>query len=258
MLFPVLMKKAFARNLQYRLSHAVNTVASIVFGLIYVSIWQGIGQQDGMHGYSLQTVIHYVALNQATLWVTLFVTNGLGIERSVRTGQIATDLMRPVHLFYQLMCREWGQIGYQLLYKTIPIYLIYIWMLSIPVPHNTGTWLAFTTALAMAAYMNICVNYLIGVTALWTTESTWLFWVHNSISSVLSGFLIPIEWLPQWLQRIAYMTPYPYMQYIPSKIYLGLASPSEMYGGLLWCVLFTALCLAATAIVRNKVEVQGG
>lgn len=258
MLFPVLVKKAFSRNLQYRSSHAINTVASAMFGLIYVSIWKGIGEPAGMNGYSLQNVIHYVAFNQAVLWITLFITNGLGIERSVRSGHIALDLMRPVHLFYQLMGREWGQIGYQLIYKTVPIYFIYIWTIGLPVPTDAATWIFTLTSLASASYMNICINYLIGVTALWTTESNWLYWVHFSVSSVLSGFLVPIEWLPDWLSRISAWTPYPYMQHVPSKIYLGLAHPSTMCGGFLWCALLTALCLAATAFVRRKVEVQGG
>jgi len=258
MLFAVLAKKAFARNLQYRASHAINTVASAVFGLIYVSIWKGIGSTGGGSEYTLDNVIHYVAFNQAVLWITLFLTNGLGIQQSVRTGQISLDLMRPVHLFYQLTCREWGQIGYQLLYKTLPIYLIYVWTISLPVPRDAKTWFWTIAALASAAYLNICINYLIGVTALWTTESAWLYWVHFSVSSILSGFLIPIEWLPGWLQRISTVTPYPYMQHVPSKIYLGLTSPDTMFGGLLWCASFTLLCFAATAVVRHKVEVQGG
>lgn len=258
MLFAVLIKKAYDRNLQYRASHAINTVASAIFGLIYVSIWKGVGTTGGASGYTLETVIHYVAFNQVCLWITVFMTKGLGIDQSVRTGQIALDLMRPVHLFYHLMCREWGQIAYQLLYKSLPIYLLYVWTLDLPVPRSASTWALTIMALVLAAYMSICINYMIGVAALWTTESQWLFWVHISLSSVLSGFLIPNDWLPAWLQGIAKMTPYPYMQYVPTKLYLGMESAPILLGSLIWSLFLTLLCFAATAIVRHKVEVQGG
>jgi ABC-2 type transport system permease protein len=258
MLFAVLMKKAYDRNLQYRASHAINTVASGIFGLIYVSIWKGVGTTGGASGYTLDNVIHYVAFNQTCLWITVFMTKGLGIDQSVRTGQIALDLMRPVHLFYQLMSREWGQIGYQLLYKTFPIYLLYVWTLDLPVPRSALTWVLTASALGLAAYMSICINYIIGVAALWTTESQWLFWVHISLSSVLSGFLIPNDWLPLWLQSIARMTPYPYLQYVPTKLYLGMETAPILIGSFIWCVTLTIICFAATAIVRHKVEVQGG
>jgi ABC-2 type transport system permease protein len=258
MLFAVLMKKAYDRNLQYRASHAINTVASGIFGLIYVSIWKGVGTTGGAGGYTIDNVVHYVAFNQACLWITVFMTKGLGIEQSVRTGQIALDLMRPVHLFYHLVCREWGQIGYQLLYKTVPIYLLYVWALDLPVPRSMLTWALTCAALGLAAYMSICINYIIGIAALWTTESVWLFWVHISLSSVLSGFLIPVDWLPSWLQRIANVTPYPYLQNVPTKLYLGMETGSILLGSIVWCTLLTILCFAATAIVRHKVEVQGG
>jgi ABC-2 type transport system permease protein len=258
MLFPVLASKTYSRNLQYRASHAINTLASAVFGLIYVSIWRGIGESSAMEGYTVGSVVHYVALNQAFLWVTIFVTHGLAIERSVRTGQIAIELLRPVNLFYQLMCREWGQIAYQLLYKTMPIYLLYLFTLSLPVPSDASTWLGFIGAILSAAYISICINYLIGITSLWTTESQWLYWVHYSVSTVLSGFLLPIEWLPGWLQVVSRWTPYPYLQFIPSKIYLGLEPLTSMLGGLVWGAGFTLLCLFATAWARRQVEVQGG
>jgi ABC-2 type transport system permease protein len=258
MLFAVLMKKAYNRNMQYRASHAINTVASAIFGLIYVSIWKGVGTTGGADGYTLQTVIHYVAFNQVCLWVTVFMTQGLGIERSVRTGQIALDLMRPVHLFIHLMSREWGQIAYQLLYKTLPIYLLYVWTLDLPVPRNTVVWMGTITSLVMAAYISICIQYLIGVAALWTTESVWLSWAHIALSSVLSGFLIPIDWLPSWLQSISRITPYPYLQYVPTKLYLGMENAAILWGSLIWCCVVTILCFAATAVVRHKLEVQGG
>ncbi|PZE20986.1 ABC transporter permease [Paenibacillus xerothermodurans] len=258
MLFPVLIKKAFARNLQYRSSHAVNPIASAAFGLVYVSIWKGVGDPVGAHGYTLQNIVHYVAFNQVCLWITLFLTKGLGIENAVRTGQISLDLMRPVHLFYHLMCKEWGQAGYQLMYKSVPIYLLYIWALGLPVPSSTAIWLWTLAALALAAYLNICINYLIGVTALWTTESNWLYWVHYSFSTVLSGFLIAVDWLPHWLQTISRWSFYPYMQYVPTRLYLGMESALALIGSAVWCALLTLLCLAATAIVRHKLEVQGG
>lgn len=258
MLFSVLMRKAYARNLQYRGSHVLNTVASSLFGFIYVSIWIGVGDSSSLGEYGVQGMINYVAFNQTCLWVTVFLTNGLGLENSVRTGQISIDMMRPVHLFYMLMCREWGQIAYQLVYKTAPIFVLYVLVLSLRLPEQAMTWLLTACALILAAYISICLQYLIGVCALWTTESRWLVWVNFAMSTLLSGFLIPIEWLPGWLQTISRMSFYPYLQYHPTRIYLEYENGSALFGSIAWCVAMTFVCLAVTAIVRRKLEVQGG
>lgn len=258
MLFFVLARKAYRRNLQYRGSHMVNNVASAIFGFIYVSIWIGVGENSSLGEYGVQGMVAYIAFNQATLWIVLFLTNGLGIEQSVRTGQISLDLMRPVHLFYHLMSREWGQIAYQFLFKTIPIYLLYFFVLSIQLPSQPTTYIWTAIALAFAAYISICINYLIGIAALWTTESRWFYWVNYGLSSLLSGFLIPIEWLPSWLHTISIYSPYPYLQYHTTRIYLEYDSYFSLLGSVLWCAVLTFCCLFATQIVRSRVEVQGG
>lgn len=258
MLFAVLARKAYARNLQYRGAHLLHNVVSAAFGFIYVSIWTGLGGDASLGVYGQKGIVSYIAFNQATLWITLFITNGLGLEQSVRTGQIALDLMRPVHLFNQAVSREWGQILYQFLYKFLPIYILYFFIFSLQLPNQISVYGWTLTSLILAAYISICINYLIGVAALWTTESRWFYWVNYALSMLLSGFFIPLEWLPAWLRMISFCSPYPYLLYYPTRIYMQLEHGTVVLGALLWCIGFTCVCVAATHGLRRKLEVQGG
>ncbi|RCX20332.1 ABC-2 type transport system permease protein [Fontibacillus phaseoli] len=258
MLYFTLASKAYARNLQYRGAHMVHNLASAMFGFMYACIWIGLGRDHPLGDYGTQGMVGYIAFTQAVLWVTSFISNGLGIPQSVRTGQISLDLMRPVHLFSHMMAREWGQIAYQFLYKSIPIYLLYFFLFSLRLPDHGITYLFTFLGLSGAAYLSICMNYLIGVSALWTTESSWLYWGNHAMINLLAGFFIPLEWLPRWLENLAWMSPYPYLLYVPTTVYLGHGSGRGLWGTLFWGVLMTVLCLLATRIVRRKVEVQGG
>ena len=258
MLYLTLASKAYARNLQYRGAHMVHNIASAMFGFLYACIWIGIGADHSLGEYGTQGMVAYIAFTQAALWVSSFVSNGLGIPESVRTGQISLDLMRPIHLFSHLMAKEWGQIAYQFVYKSIPIYLVYLFAFSLSLPEQFSSLLCAAAALAGAAYMSICINYLIGATALWTTESSWLYWGNHALINLLAGFFIPIEWLPSWMQNIAWLSPYPYLLYVPTRFYLGLGSASALWGTLFWSVMLTLTCLLATHVLRRKVEVQGG
>ncbi|NMO95163.1 ABC transporter permease [Paenibacillus lemnae] len=258
MLYFTLASKAYSRNLQYRGAHMIHNIASAVFGFLYACIWIGLGADYTLGEYGTQGMVSYIAFTQAALWVSSFVTNGLGIPQSVRTGHISLDLMRPVHLFTHLMAREWGQIAYQFLYKSIPIYVVYYFAFSLTFPSQLSFLVYAGLSLAGAAYMSICINYLIGASALWTTESSWLYWGNHAMINLLAGFFIPVEWLPEWLQNIAWLSPYPYLLYVPTRFYLGLGSVSALWGTLFWCVLLTAVCLLVTGVLRRKVEVQGG
>ncbi|WP_127534763.1 ABC transporter permease [Paenibacillus kobensis] len=258
MLFYELARKTYARNLQYRGAHMLHNLASALFGFIYMSIWTAIAADQTMGEYGAAGIVSYVAFNQCSLWVAAFLNNGLGIEQLVRTGGIALELMRPAHLFYQLMCKEWGQVAYQFVYKFVPIYALYAIVLPIYMPSSLLTWLSTALALILAAYMSICLNYLIGAAALWTTESRWLYWVNYAFSMLLSGFLIPVEWLPRPLEVMARYSFYPFLHYVPTRIYLGMESSAALAGSLLWAAALTAVCLGLTSVMRRKVEVQGG
>jgi ABC-2 type transport system permease protein len=258
LLFLVLARKTYLRNLQYRGAHLVHNIASAIFGFIYISIWTGIGASRPLGDYGVNGMISYVAFNQVSLWIAVFLSNGLGLEQSVRTGQIAIELLRPVHLYYQLMCREWGQIAYQFVYKFVPIYALYFFVLPLHVPSTPITFLWTAVALGLAAHISICINFLIGAAALWTTESRWLYWVNHAFSMLLSGFLIPLEWLPRWLSAVGSASFYPFLHYVPTRIYLGMDDASALAGSIVWCAALTALCLAVAHVMRRKVEVQGG
>ncbi|SFB59286.1 ABC-2 type transport system permease protein [Cohnella sp. OV330] len=253
----VLARSAYESRLQYTASHAVRTVASVIFGMIYISIWQGIGDQYALEGYGREGMVAYIAFNQVILWLT-FTSHGLGLEDRVRTGQIALDLIRPVHLFVFSAGREAGSIAYNMLFTALPLYVLYALFVGLPVPSDPALWLRTLAALVMAAYTGICISYCIGVTALWTVESRWFSLLNYSLSFVLSGFLMPIAWMPGWLQTIARLSPYPVFNDIPTRTYLGTAAPSALLAPLAWCALLSLACLAATSAVRRKVEVQGG
>ncbi|WP_409345675.1 ABC transporter permease [Paenibacillus sp. MBLB4367] len=258
MLFWVLARKAYLQNLQYRGAHTMKTIASAIIGYIYASIWIGIGDSNSLGAYGTAGIVSYIAFNQAALWVVNGMSGGLGLEQSVRTGQLAVELTRPVHLYVSLMCREWGMIAYQFLYKTIPILVIYFFTVSLRLPESASTYLWTAVALALAAYVMIAINYLIGLAAVWTTESRWLGWLNFAVFTLLSGFFIPLEWLPGWLRALTYLTPYPYVQYHPTRIFLEREQLSSLPAAFLWCAALTCVCLAATAAVRRKIEIQGG
>jgi ABC-2 type transport system permease protein len=235
----------------------MHTVSSVIFGFIYISLWISLGQEHSLEHYSMSQMITYIAFNQASVWV-LFFTNGLGIESAVRTGDIAVILARPIHMFQYYASREWGQIGYQVLFQALPTFGVYVVSLPLRYPTSLTTPLITAASLLLAAYIMICINFLIGITALWTTETRWIFWLHYSLSILLSGFMIPVEWLPGWLRTVANLSPYPATTYYPARFFLEMEPVSSLWIPGVWALLLTAACFLVTNTARRKVEVQGG
>ena len=81
-------------------------------------------------------------------------------------------------------------------------------------------------------------------------------------SVLLSGFIVPLTYYPDWLRRMVELTPFPAMVNTPIEIYLGMPSGTPPMQALavqiFWVV---ALALAARAVYARGVArlvVQGG
>ena len=157
--------KGFQQNLQYSASHLINTVASAVFGVIYIYLWKSITPVGGFAGYLPQTMVHYIAFNQVILWLSQFAIRVHSkITESVRSGNVATELMRPMDFFTYQMATGLGSQAYSLLFRGLPV----AFMLSIfgfYIPKYVVTWGWTLLSLAFAGYLGVILSYLVGVTS---------------------------------------------------------------------------------------------
>src|SRR5699024_3567412 len=103
---------------------------------------------------------------------------------------------------------------------------------------------------------------LVNLAAFWLVETRGLTVVYNGVMNLLSGFLIPIVWFPDWLLTIARATPFPSMIQTPIDTLSGRVPPLEALPlVLVQGVWLAVLALAAQLMLRSgvrSVEVQGG
>lgn len=257
--FPLLAQKAFRRNLQYRASHAVTNVASMIFGFIYIAIWQAATAPTGGTGeYTSSHFAWYVAFNQAMLWITIFRQNGLGISEAVHTGAVALDMMRPVDYHAMMVTRELGNIWYSFWFRTLPLFTVFTLAIGAHVPTRPETYLLLLAAILLAVYVGLCLHYVVGIAAFWTIQSRWAYQFLHTAHTGLSGFMVPVELLPGILAPIAAASPFAALQYYPARIYLELSGAEALRVPLVWAALLTVVCRLLTHLARRKLEIQGG
>jgi ABC-2 type transport system permease protein len=68
--------------------------------------------------------------------------------------------------------------------------------------------------------MNFCITCLIGLSAFLVEEVSPFMWIYQKFVFILGGFLIPLDFYPNWLQTIARSLPFAYMIYGPSKLFV--------------------------------------
>ena len=72
---------------------------------------------------------------------------------------------------------------------------------------------------------------------------------------LLSGFLMPLRLLPEWLQTIAYLTPFPYMLNLVVELYLGLLQGPELVRALLLQLAWAAgMAIVGQLVLKTAVR----
>jgi ABC-2 type transport system permease protein len=101
--------------------------------------------------------------------------------------------------------------------------------------------LLYVVPFGLAAMVLIHALYVItGLMAFWLGDVSPLFWVWQKLLFVLGGLMLPLALYPEWMQRVAYATPFPSLLAGPGSFVL------DAKGGDAWTL---ALRLALWSVV---------
>ncbi len=259
-------KVAFSREATYReevFTH-IGSVALRVY--LYFALWSALYAANGPQaGFSLKDMITYSTL--ALLLGLLYNVNGAYVIREkIREGNIAIDLMRPISVPLYVFADTVGQSGFALV-QMVPSLLIAMGLLAL-----TGTHLsppaslldagAFVVSVALGFIVNYFLDLLMATITFWTMEIFGFQIMVQFITSLLSGAVVPLQFFPEALTKIALASPFAAIMSAPLSIYLGKYQGAELLSTLgmqaAWAVVFGVCALALWRVGERRVVIQGG
>ncbi|KEO84893.1 ABC transporter permease [Tumebacillus flagellatus] len=253
-----LFRKTYVRNFQYRIAALINNFGSLIFGFMYIAIWQGtLGSSRRVIGFGSDEMGWYMAFVQGVFFLTMGLPRGFRIDEAVRSGEISLQLMRPVSFLGYYAAQCFGFQVYNIIFRSLPVYIILSLFVGFPAVHAANLPLVLFSVL-FSMVLAFLMTYFVGITAFWTNSIRWSFIVQYTLIMTFSGFLVPLPILPGWLSTISLYSPYAGMHYFPAMFMLGRVSWEGILLPLFWCVALTWLAVWLTRLARRKVEVQGG
>jgi ABC-2 type transport system permease protein len=255
-------RRGYARYAAYPGAALAGIFTNSVFGVLRVFILLALYQQrDTVGGYDARAAVTYVWVGQALL-MTVWMWGWLDIATRIRTGDIATDLVRPVHPLRAGLAFDLGRALYHVVFRGIPPFVIGALLFPVRIPTDPLVWLAFAISLALAIAVSFFFRVLYNIVGFWTTDVRGVMMLAGIVANLFSGFLIPVSFFPSWLAAIARATPFPSIVQTPIDVFLGTLSGPALAGALLtqaaWAI---ALGLAAVWIFERgarRLVVQGG
>lgn len=242
-------RMAMAREFQYRMGNVLQLVGFLVEPIIYLAVWTAIADARGgdVGGYTPGTLAAYYVVWTLVRNMNLVFTP-YGFEWRIQRGQFSGQLLRPAHpIHYDLAYFAGWKVVTITLWLPIAALLVLAFR-----PTLSPTWTeigVFCVAVGGAYVLRSLLLWVLGLITFFTTRVAAIFELFMVFELMLSGRLVPMSLMPQWVQTISDYTPFIWTFGFPIEALIGELSTAELLGGLgmqlLWIAIWTGL-LAVT------------
>lgn len=261
-LFLRIIKLSLLQQTTYRAALAAGLATNFVFGLLRAAVVIALyGSQGMVNGLSLQDALTYIAVGQAMI-AFLFLFGSYDLMTTVYSGSIASDMIRPVSIFFLWMGRDIGKALVNLVVRGLVLLLVFGLFYAITLPDDLQSWLLTVLSLLLGWLTSYAWRFLINTTSFWTPDARGIGRAAFTASQVFSGFLLPLRLYPDWFNQFCQNTPFPTMFNTSIEVYLGLLTGPDLARALLtqagWVLVLSLLCFLALRLGLRRLVIQGG
>lgn len=254
-------KKSFLGRSAYRFDHLMSILSTVlqffIFYEIYRALYGGAEQVDGIT-MSMVTTNFVLSLGLGAI----FSPDDYFLPNKIWDGSISAELLRPISFKGRMIAENIGNSAFNLIFKFFPVLIIALLTTGINAPADIPHFLLFLVSAVLGYGVLWSISFAIQMTSFWLINIWSLVTIKNVFVNVLSGSMIPLWFMPEWMQGVLNFTPFASIYFTPVQIYLGQLSYGEIAAKcaiqLIWTVLIYLVGDILWRKGQRKLIVQGG
>lgn len=256
-------KRSFRRWSTYRAATWAGAFTNTFFGFLMASILVAVYRQRAdVGGFDVTDAVTFTFLGQSFLMLVEAFGGDVGLAERVRTGDIVTDLYRPVGVQGYYLAQDAGRAGFVAVARGLPPFLVGSLFFHMRTPTDFTVIAAFVLSVVLALLVSFGLRFLVGLSAFWTLDAAGTLALFNAVTVFFSGAIIPIVFFPHWLESTARALPFAAILQVPLEVFLGKYRGEALWAALalqaLWAAVLFGLGRAVLSAATRKVVVQGG
>lgn len=259
--YAALSRASYRRQRAYGAANIAGLLTNGFFGVVrsfvFIALYQA---RPVAAGYDLMDALTYVWITQSLI-MPVYMWNWQEIALTVRTGDVVTDLARPLNYFGYWLSRDLGRAAYHILFRMVPTILMGLLLFHIELP-GPREWPLFALALLLAVVVSFCLRFIVNLSAFWLSDIRGVNSMLMLIVNLLSGFIVPVEFLPSWLRTAAELLPFASIIHVPVQLFLRRATELDALGLIagqaIWVSILGTVAGLTLRAARRKLVIQGG
>jgi ABC-2 type transport system permease protein len=253
----------FHRHAAYRQATVAAATTNSMFGFLRIYVLLSVTGATGLAaGYGAEQLATYVWVGQGLIGVVMF-WGWSDLSERVRSGDIVTDLLRPIHPVVSYLATDLGRATHAVASRFVPPVLLGAIFFDLYAPTRAATYPVFVLSTLLATVACFGCRYLVNATSYWLLDIRGVLIMWTFTSGILSGLYFPLRFLPDWLATTLWLaTPFPSILQTPLDVIVERdALPAQLgYVGLqaAWAVALLLACRAVQARAERRLVIQGG
>ena len=254
----------FQRYATYRQAMVAAVVTNSVFGFLRFAVMLAVLEAGGrtVAGYDEPQLATFVWAGQGLIGVVLLWALPDFAER-IRTGDVITDLLRPIDPVWQLLAADLGRVGYAVLTRFVVPVVVGALVFDLYAPRRPLSYALFACSMLLASVVCFGCRYLVNASAYWLLDVRGPQTAWTLTSGIFGGLFFPVWFFPHAMAiGLIVATPFPSVIQIPLDILVERGPLTEQLGLLGvqggWVAALLVLCVWVQRRGERKLVVQGG
>ena len=249
----------FRRYATYRQAMVAALVTNCTFGFLRCAVLFSVAGAAAVAGYDRERLATFVWAGQGLIGVVLIWAPTELADR-IRTGEVITDLLRPVDPVWRELAGDLGRAGFAVLTRFVGPVVVGALAFDLYAPARLATYALFACSMLCATVICFGCRYLVNVAAYWLLDARGPQVAWTLLSGVLGGLYFPLWFLPRAAAlALVIGTPFPSVMQVPLDLLVERGPPAALLAlqaG--WVVVILAICRWVQRRAERRLVVQGG
>lgn len=248
--YPTLLRIGFAEAVAYRAEFLVWMLATTM-PLVMLAIMSAMAREAPVGPFNQRSFLAYYL-------VTLIVRQMSGawvaweMVQEIKQGTLGLRLLRPIHPLASYSADSLAAMPMRAL-LALPVTVGLLVAFARPeLSHDRVNLAVFIASIFGAWLLNFAVSAIIGTLGLFIDSSLQVWELWMGCFMLLSGYLIPLQLFPHWLERAARILPFAYLQAFPVETMLGMRDRHHALEGLAMQLAWAAVAWIVLAILWKR------
>ncbi|KKU12337.1 MAG: hypothetical protein UX19_C0002G0044 [Candidatus Woesebacteria bacterium GW2011_GWA1_45_8] len=215
---------SFAQEFAYRANFIMWRIRNVMQIFLVFFLWDAVFTDPNrlVFGYDRSKILTYV-FSLLLIKSIVLSTRTIDVAGEIARGELTNYLLKPINYFRYWFTRDLSTKLLNLLFAIFETSILVV-LLRPPLflqndPYILGL---FLISLALAVVLYFLILLIFSLFPFWYPEQGWgALFILFIFTEFAGGGLFPLDILPQALQKGLYLTPFPYLLFMPLQIYLG-------------------------------------